>query len=259
MRVEGDRLWTAQDSPPSRLRSVRQGVEAIPPGDLPRHRHLGAYATIVVEGCFEQVNYAGRVIVRAGDLLINPTLDCHANFMISSGARILRLHWPLETSVGGVRKLRDADEIIRTAERDTHLAVLELLDEVGRDGLQRGECRDWPDLLAADLATGRAGRIDAWAEAYGLARETVSRGFSKAFGVSPAGFRNELRARRAWCLAISTRDRFAEIAAETGFADQAHMTRSIRTLTGAAPKLWRLNLKAGLGAGHGSARSPLPT
>ena len=38
----------------------------------------------------------------------------------------------------------------------------------------------------------------------------------------------------------------AEIAAETGFADQPHMTRAITALTGAPPRAWRGALAQGL-------------
>jgi hypothetical protein len=38
-------------------------------------------------GAFEQASYAGRVTVRAGDLMVQPTLDCHANGLPSRHAR----------------------------------------------------------------------------------------------------------------------------------------------------------------------------
>jgi AraC-like DNA-binding protein len=72
-----------------------------------------------------------------------------------------------------------------------------------------------------------------------MARETVARGFSAAFGVSARQFRTEMKARDAWLRVVRTRDRLADIAASAGFADQAHMTRRIRALTGASPAAWR--------------------
>jgi len=119
-----------------------------------------------------------------------------------------------------------------------------------------GQRNDWPDLLAADLArdatSERAvvstqsdspgpGRmpLSHWADANGLARETLSRGFVAAYGTTPSVFRAELRARAAWLRITRGRDRLSAIASETGFADQAHMTRWIRRLTGASPAAWR--------------------
>ncbi len=40
--------------------------------------------------------------------------------------------------------------------------------------------------------------IGDWAEQAGLARETLSPGFARLYGVSPSCFRAELRARAAW-------------------------------------------------------------
>ncbi|MET3667922.1 helix-turn-helix domain-containing protein [Caulobacter sp. 1776] len=51
--------------------------------------------------------------------------------------------------------------------------------------------------------------------------------------------RVEARARRAWALITGTMDTLASIAAETGFTDQAHMTRDVKALTGKAPGAWR--------------------
>ena len=79
-------------SPAPRLRTVAAGLERLErAGWLPRHRHRDAYALIAVDGVFEQVSYAGRVLARAGDLLLQPTLDCHANRALSEHVRVLRL------------------------------------------------------------------------------------------------------------------------------------------------------------------------
>ncbi|KAI1692069.1 helix-turn-helix domain-containing protein [Ditylenchus destructor] len=56
---------------------------------------------------------------------------------------------------------------------------------------------DWPDLLAATLARDPALSITAWADRAGLDPASVSRGFARAYGVSPKRFRLELRTRSA--------------------------------------------------------------
>ena len=71
------------------FRTTVPGRETLPRGfSLPRHRHLDAYALVTIAGAFEQTSYAGRVNVCAGDLLVQPTLDCHSNRLKSSGAQI---------------------------------------------------------------------------------------------------------------------------------------------------------------------------
>ncbi len=141
--------------------------------------------------------------------------------------------------MGGVHRLDDADAIIRAAETDLAHAARLAFAEVGRNGVQRAPEHDWPDILAQSLIQDRLESIARWADEHGLARETVSRGFRKAFGVSPTAFRAELRARAGWFKSVFTADRFADIAAEVGFADQAHMTRAVRALTGSPPGYWR--------------------
>ncbi|MGB6623453.1 MAG: AraC family transcriptional regulator [Candidatus Acidiferrales bacterium] len=227
------------DSP--KFRHITPGIETLHHSfSLPRHRHLRAYATVVLAGNFVESGYIGRLYATAGDVLIHPALDCHANPTVSAGVKLLRLHWPDTTGVGGLYRLNNVDPLVRTAEKDLNDAILHLeqaLDERCLPAL--GRKNDWPDLLAMDLTQNASVEIGAWAETNGLARETVSRGFAAAYGIAPAVFRSELRARAAWLRVTRGSDRLCTIAAEMGFADQAHMTRWIHRITGAPPAAWR--------------------
>lgn len=225
----------------SRFRSIVPGIETLPCSfSLPRHRHLHAYATVVLAGCFEECGYSGRINATAGDVLIHAALDCHGNQMISAGVKLIRLNWVDSTGVGGLFRLDDVDEIARIAEKDIRQATF-LLDRALQENCwhSRGQKNDWPDMLLADLAQDASIEIGNWAERNGLARETVSRGFSSAYGVAPSSLRAELRARSAWLRITRGSEHLCRIAAETGFADQAHMTRWVHRITGAAPGIWR--------------------
>jgi transcriptional regulator GlxA family with amidase domain len=96
-------------------------------------------------------------------------------------------------------------------------------------------------MLLADLTANGSTEIGVWAEINGLARETVSRGFAAAYGIAPSVLRAELRARSALLRITRGSEGLCRIAADTGFADQAHMTRWIHRLTGAPPAAWRRN------------------
>jgi transcriptional regulator GlxA family with amidase domain len=61
----------------------------------------------------------------------------------------------------------------------------------------------------------------------------------QVFGVSPEAFRARIRAQRALRSIQTTDAALSGIAAETGFADQAHMTRCLKQLTGMTPHAWR--------------------
>jgi AraC-like DNA-binding protein len=222
------------------LRSVHAGRESIA-GDRPRHRHLEPYAIVVVRGAFEQTSYGGRVRVCSGELLVQPTLDCHANQAVTAGVQILRLPWRDVDDLGGVYALDDLDAIVRTAERD--LAAAGRLAAASAR-VRRAGAEDWPDLLAAAMVGETVTSFAAWAEELGVARETVSRGFAAAYGVPARRFRAELRARAAWLRIVRTDEPLAAIAHGEGFADQAHMTRGVRALTGASPVAWRRDARA---------------
>jgi AraC-like DNA-binding protein len=227
----------------SHFRRVTPGIETLPSSfSLPRHRHLRAYATVVLAGSFEESGYAGRIRAIAGDVLIHPALDCHANQMISAGVTLIRLDWPDTSGIGGLYHLDEVDELARTAEKDVFEATLLLEHTLGKKSSPSPRQKnDWPDLLLLDLARNVSMEIGGWAEVNGLARETVSRGFAAAYGITPSVLRAELRARLAWLRITRGSDRLCRIAADTGFADQAHMTRWIHRITGASPSVWRRN------------------
>lgn len=195
---------------------------------------------MVLAGTFEESGYVGRIRATAGDVLIHPTLDCHANHTVAAGVKLIRLEWAEVEIAGGLYRLNEVDDVARTAEKDLREAALLLKYALAKAcGSTPGRSNDWPDLLAADLARNASMPIGDWAEVNGLARETVSRGFASAYGIRPSTFRAELRARSAWLRVTRGSEGLCTIAAETGFADQAHMTRWIHRITGAPPGFWR--------------------
>lgn len=234
-------MLTSETGRPFNFRCISPGVETLRSSfSLPRHRHLRAYATVVLEGSFEEAGYIGRLRASAGDVLVHPTLDCHANQIVSSGVKLIRLHWFNTDEAIGLHRLDEVDALARTAEKDVRDATILLKDALRKkQPYPPGKRNDWPDLLALALTRDCSIGIGAWAEANGLARETVSRGFAAAYGIAPGVFRAELRARSAWLQVTRRCDSLSAIAAETGFADQAHMTRWIRRVTGLPPGAWR--------------------
>lgn len=227
----------------SRFRKIKPGIEIFSNEfNLPRHRHLRAYATVVLAGAFEESGYNGRIHATAGDVLIHAALDCHGNQRVSAGVKLIRLDWADDSGVGGLYHLDNVDELAKAAEKDVigarHLLRRAVFEKGRPSG---GQKNDWPDMLLADLANNVRTEIGVWAEVNGLARETVSRGFAAAYGIAPSVLRAELRARSAWLRITRGSEGLCRIAADTGFADQAHMTRWIHRITGAPPAAWRRN------------------
>ncbi len=219
-------------------RSVCFGVETLPDHQVqrPRHRHAAGYATVVLAGNFIESGFAGRLVARAGDVLLHGRFDCHAD--APQGVRpiqILRLPWD-DDSRDGHFVTRDPDRLAQLAEGDPYEAMHTLARELR--AVERRE-QHWTDVLAARLASPAKLSLRHWATDRGLRPEELSRGFRCTFGISPKRFRLEVRARRAWGAVITSYRALTDIAQDFEFADLAHMSRSIRALTGHSPTSWR--------------------
>ncbi|HTX24575.1 MAG TPA: AraC family transcriptional regulator [Steroidobacteraceae bacterium] len=205
------------------------------PRTVPRHRHPEAYAALILAGGYEESGTHGRYHVRAGQVLLHRPFDAHVNRFPSGGAHILNIKLRTSPSFGSGR-IGDPDAIVRLAETDLAAAEQELQAQLRPDA---GHPLDWPDVLARDLLADPQLRLEAWAARHRLTTETLSRGFGKVFCTSPRTFRAEVRALRALGLIAESSTPLVAIASQTGFADQAHMTRAVRQLTGQPPGEWR--------------------
>jgi len=212
--------------PPSR--------QTVQPGCLPRHRHAEGYVAVVLAGAYEEAGDTGRRRVGPGDVVVHQPWEAHLNRTPGAGAQVLNL--PLAArGLAPFGRVEDLDGLVRAAARDPREAAAAL-----QAGFQAADTApaDWPDLLAAALAGGDARPLGDWAAAFGLSPEHLSRGFGKVFGVTPQRFRWEARARAALG-DLGGAVPLAQLAAVHGFADQAHMTRSVRAVSGRPPGAWR--------------------
>lgn len=206
----------------------------VPGGGLPRHRHLEAYAAIVLAGRYEEAGDSGRRWVEPGDVIVHGAFEGHLNRVPARGAVALNLP-AAGLGLSAFGRVWDVDAIARAAERDVREAVA-LMAEQHRAAAPAEA--DWPDLLAQAL--GRAPvRIGDWARTHGLSAEHVARGFRRVFGASPNAYGREVRARAALAETLAGAHSLAQIADANGFADQAHMTRAITALSGRPPGAWR--------------------
>ena len=203
---------------------------------IERHRHDFGYVAVVLAGSYVEAGDRGRRRVEAGDLLVHEPFETHRNLMEGGGAEVLNLPLPRCVELPPAARTADPDLLARLCERDP-VEAAEALSSMLVDGPDAMD--DWPDLLAADCLEGRPFQLSDWARRHGLAPATVSRGFARVYGVSPARYRAEARSRRAWREIMAGSDPLASIALAAGFADQAHMTRSVAGITGLPPARWR--------------------
>jgi AraC-like DNA-binding protein len=205
---------------------------------LSRHVHKHAYAAVVLSGRYEEVGDLGRLQVLAGDVVLHDAFETHLNRFTASGATILNISLPAQcTFQPGLGRIDDPDSIVRIAEKNEAEAAVLLLSLTK---VQEPEYLDWPDELAAALIQDPSLSLSHWSETKRIRPWTLSREFARVFDISPRAFRAHIRTRHAW-KAIQTNDEtLARIATELGFADQSHMTRSVKNMTGKAPHAWRL-------------------
>ena len=199
---------------------------------MPRHHHLAPYAAIVLRGGYVEAGDGGRFRAEPGDVLLHDSFESHQDQFGRGGADILNL--PLAAAPGvAFARVGDIDAIARTSARDAFEAAALFAEAL--TPVAAATADDWPDLLAAALSAGEASDLGDWARAHGLLPSSVSRGFRRCYGVSPQRFRLELRAAHAAREALLGRDRLAGVAAAAGFADQAHMCRTVKHLYGCVP------------------------
>jgi len=201
---------------------------------IARHRHRDGYVTIILAGGYHEAGLDGRRELGAGHVIVHHAFDAHLDHVGPGGADLINLPLPSGIELPVAFTIDDPDAIARLAETDPGEAAA-ALHPSGVVGTKS----DWPDRLAADLVSRPDERLGGWADRAGLAAETLSRGFRSAFGVAPARFRAEVRARRAMVLIEQAELSLANIAADCGFSDQPHLNRAIVELTGRSPGQWR--------------------
>lgn len=213
-------------------------------GRIARHRHATGYAALVLSGGYVEAGDRGRFHASPGQVLIHGAWESHMDAVSVAGATVLNLPFAGEVAFG-TGEVADPDVLARIAERDVAEAAGLLGESLRAAG---AAADDWPDRLAARLRTDPATVLEMWAEAEGLAPETVSRGFRQAFGTTPKRYRAEQRALAAARALARRADPPAGLAAELGFADQAHMSRAVSALTGLSPG--RLRVKSVQSGAH---------
>ncbi|SNS99043.1 helix-turn-helix domain-containing protein [Sphingopyxis indica] len=198
---------------------------------LPRHRHAEPYVAVVLSGGYVEAGDQGRIDADAGTVVVHDRWTAHRDLFGRRGAEVLNLPFVVGMRPGAGR-LADPDFAVRLCERDPVAAARHVRDHIVPIV---SPVDDWPDLLAAALRDDPDLRLTDWARGAALDPASVSRGFARAYGVTPKRFRLEARVRRALAALDGWQGSLADLAAAEGFADQAHMTRAVAIMTGMPP------------------------
>ena len=213
------------------------------------HRHQHAYAALVLSGSYSESGPDGAWQCSAGELVIHPPYHLHTNRIGNSGARVLNFELPLHVdtelnrSSYGVYAVPDPGRLERVSRRDPYAALAEA-EEV-KERKPRDASASWLDRLAETLSQAPECRVASLARDNRYSPEHLSRAFRKRFGIAPAVFRREQRQRRALSLLVDSQLDLCEVAMECGYADQPHMTRELKQMTGLTPQRLRQAMRQG--------------
>jgi AraC family transcriptional regulator len=223
------------------------------------HGHDVAHICAVLDGEFVERGSAPTTL-RPGLLRTSPAGDQHDLQFSRAGAHCLlilvgdniaegaplpaaRRFLPVPDGgllIGIRRALHDA----AASPLEIELLILELLACTSARSVRVAGSRQPPPWLlrVRDLVRGApvaAQSTACLAAEAGLHPVYVARAFRRWFGCSLASYMRVIRLERARRLILESAQPLAAIAAETGFADQSHLTRLLRQRTGRTPAALR--------------------
>jgi AraC family transcriptional regulator len=230
------------------------------PGEvLPPHCHEQPYLFVMVAGAFREHASRHDYLCTRGWLVLNEAGEPHRDEVLEHGAEGLNIELPPDwlpttrdasarcepllyrfagpavTAVGALLLAMRVHDCLRTFA--VQEAVTCLLDSLRRPAAGRGCAPRWLDRVEQAVRSQYR---------YGLCLRTVAtmagvhpahvcREFRRKFGCTMTQYTARLRADDAFTRLIGSTEPLATIAMETGFADQAHLTRTIQHLYGTTP------------------------
>lgn len=231
---------------------------------VPRHAHASPLLCLVVSGRFVEQSRGRTRTLGPGWVLLHPEDEPHAHrfesarsrcftvqlgpgWLASAAQERLRLGAPRE-EMGGrlawmVRQLYEEF----TRGEDASLLVIEGLTLALLGEAVRGTARIDPAVprwvsRARDLVEARIRQplgLTELAAQLDVSPGHLSRTFHRAYGVGLSGY-VLLRRVQIACAALADPDApLAQVALAAGFADQSHLCRSFRRVTGLTPGAWR--------------------
>jgi AraC-like DNA-binding protein len=168
-----------------------------------------------------------------GVLTIHPQWHQHVDQFGSTGAVVLNLPLPF---ADGYRLLRvsDIESLVKLAQNCPMMAAQAAWEEAR--AVDPIAPANWLAQMIALLAADCGTDISRLAARCGVSTEHAIRACKRWFGLSPAALRRERRLQRAIAL-LKAGAAPAEVAFDTGFSDQPHLTRLLKRATGLTPAI----------------------
>lgn len=227
---------------------------------LPLHCHEQRYMFITIRGGgVEHCRGRDFTCVR-GTLVYNEAGEPHSDHFAASGVEGLNIELPfgwLERFRAEVPRRHDAVAYHHAGTEITTLSSLEIAlctpDALTRLGAEEAIVRLLRGLSLDSLARGRAdrrlhtvakhleahfvspGSLDEVASMVGLHPSHLCRLFAERYGCTMTEYTRRVRTDAAATRVLNSTTELATVASESGYADQAHMTREFRRFLGVTP------------------------
>jgi AraC-like DNA-binding protein len=198
-----------------------EGKAAPTPHSTARTAFHGCYVSSFAIDVAEQRAIAGVVFKPGGSA---PFLSVPAHELLGSHVALAELWRDGDDLPDQLRKLQSSPE-----------ALLARLEVVLASRLDPSAVADAGMTWAVD-SLARGARVGAVVERLGTSPHTFIARFERTVGLKPKLFERIARFQRA--LRVGRNGDWARAAAQAGYADQAHLTREVRTFAGTTPAAW---------------------
>lgn len=219
---------------------------------LRSHNHALPYATLVIEGQYEEKRRGSADDCREGTVVFHEAGERHANRFGSRSTRLINITWIGSDAhdrftLSGIARNRTARRLTREVARElsqpdlcTPIALESLAAEIvvlanGIERLTAGAPQWFAEVderIRDEYLHPLSLRV--LAEGAGVHRSHLARVFRERRGCTIGAFVRQLRIE--WARErIRSGAPIADVALQAGFADQSHMTRCFRRVTGMTP------------------------
>jgi AraC-like DNA-binding protein len=227
-----------------------------PGARLAAHTHPAAYFCLVRRGGFRERWRHGSADQSAGDVIFRAAAEEHENVFGGDGARCFNvaLDGPLldglapeaqRARLGGERVRAVLARLCREvgSRAPSRLVAEGLVYQALGEAFERDAPggRDWLDHVRETIESrfDQPLSVGALAAEVGVHPAHLSRAFHQRFGAPVLTYVRATRVRAARAMLRGSDRALADVAALTGFADQSHLTRVFKRVTGVTPARYR--------------------
>ena len=223
-----------------------------------KHEHEGAHVCVVIAGGFAEREKSSWRDVGAGTTRVSGSARHDIDFsatgatciMIEAPGQLMELDSPrfiendtrLAALAAGIHRSRAHDGPLQKMRNDD--LTTELLAQLDRRLRGRKEpAPSWLDRIREMMHDDHGSlSVAELAREAGVHRVHVARTFRDHYGISVTTYARKLRIQRAVTLLGTSSLPLSQLALESGYADQSHFTREVRTVLGTTPRLLRTRL-----------------